>query len=181
MSYVNIKERNIYFNGEVDCDSIGKVQEAILEISEYDNAEELKYKTYERKVINLYINSPGGEVDSMFGLIDIILNSKTPIYTYNNGICASAGFKILLAGHKRFGRKHSKYLYHQLSSWCWDSFQSMKQKVSDLEITQNMIEDYVLSRTKFTREKLTEIRDKKIDYYFYSNEAKDLGCIDEII
>ena len=88
----------------------------LYQIQEDDEKDE-KEKDYNREPIKLYINSYGGSIYDMWGLIDVILNSKTPIYTYCTGYAMSAAFKIFLAGHKRYCYKHSIFMYHQMSCW----------------------------------------------------------------
>lgn len=175
INYVSTKGRNIYFAGEVNKETTGKIQESILELLEEDG------KLKEVEPIKLYINSMGGNVASMFGLIDIILSSKTPIHTYNNGTCASAGLYILMAGHKRLGRKNSSYLLHQVQVDFYGDYMRVKQDLDYARALQNRIRRFTLERTKITESFFDEIVDTKTDYWFFSEEALELGCIDEVI
>ena len=52
------------------------------------------------EVIHLYINSPGGSVNSAFHLIDVIKQSQVPVYTYGMGMIASCGVLLMMAGEK---------------------------------------------------------------------------------
>lgn len=179
--YGNYNNRLIYLTGNIDEENIGKLNFILLDMIKQDNDEEEKQKNYERKPIHFYINSSGGYVDDMWSLIDIILSSKTPIYTYCTGYAMSAGFQIFLAGHKRFISKHAKLLYHQISGCNWGKYMDMKQDFKDTERDQNEIIKYILTKTKIPKEKLDEVIEKKIDWYIYSDEAIKLGIADEII
>lgn len=110
-------DRIIYLANDIRNISIGHTNAYLLSLIEKDDKGEAKEKEYKREPIKIYINSYGGNLYDMWSLIDIILNSKTPIYTYCKGYAMSAGFKIFLAGHKRFVSKHATLLYHQLSGW----------------------------------------------------------------
>lgn len=110
-------DRIIYLANDIRNISIGYTNAYLLSLIEKDDKGEAKEKEYKREPIKIYINSYGGNLYDMWSLIDIILNSKTPIYTYCTGYAMSAGFKIFLAGHKRFVSKHATLLYHQLSGW----------------------------------------------------------------
>lgn len=111
-TYTNTNKKTFYLSDNVDNESIGKlIWDILYQIREDDEKDE-KEKDYKREPIKLYINSYGGSVYDMWGLIDIILNSKTPIYTYCTGYAMSAAFKIFLAGHKRYCYKHSTFMYH---------------------------------------------------------------------
>lgn len=114
-TYTNIDNRTFYLSDNVDNESIGKLTWKFLQQIQEDDEKDEKEKDYKREPIKLYINSYGGFVDDMWGLIDIILNSKTPIYTYCTGYAMSAAFNIFLAGNKRYCYKHSTFMYHQMS------------------------------------------------------------------
>ena len=65
--------------------------------------------------IHLHIHSPGGSVFSGLSIVDTMLSSKTPIYTYIDGSAASAATLIACCGKK--GHRHigsnSFMLIHQ--------------------------------------------------------------------
>lgn len=53
------------------------------------------------KPVNLILNSPGGDVVSMFVIHDAIRSSKAPVHVHGTGWVASAAVLLLAAGHKR--------------------------------------------------------------------------------
>ena len=73
-------------------------------------------KKNKNKPINLYINSPGGEVDSGFEIIDTMKMIEAPVYTVATGLCASMASLILSAGDKRAAFPHSRIMIHQVSA-----------------------------------------------------------------
>ena len=130
--YVKVTDRNIYFSGEIDELSTLHIQTALIELISND--------TYlnNKEPINFYINSWGGSVVCSLGIVDIIQSSKTPVYTFNNGVCSSEGFLLLIAGHKRFGRKNTSYLIHQIQTASfYTDYTRMDQ---DLEYTKKLKE-----------------------------------------
>ena len=134
-----------------------------------------------REPIRIYINSYGGSVYDMWALIDIIENSKTPIYTYCSGYAMSAAFNIFLAGHKRYATKHATFLYHQFSGWRSGKYQDFVEDREEMDCIQNTIEQYVIEHSKISEEQLLNIRKTKKDLYIHANEAIKLGIIDEIL
>lgn len=84
-TYTNTNKKTFYLSDDVDNESIGKLMWNILYQIREDDEKDEKEKDYKREPIKLYINSYGGSVYDMWGLIDVILNSKTPIYTYCTG------------------------------------------------------------------------------------------------
>ena len=111
---VDKEKRIFYINNDID-ESLGELCFDLLCLIRKDDKDEKNIKDFKRKPIRLYVQSYGGDIYSMWALIDIILSSKTPVYTYCTGYAMSAGFKIFLAGEKRFISKHAVLMYHQLS------------------------------------------------------------------
>ena len=75
----DIEQRRLYINCSIDEDVIDSIVYHILNYNRMDK----DIPKENRKPIVLYLNSPGGEVTSGFGLIDAIITSKTPVYTVN--------------------------------------------------------------------------------------------------
>lgn len=180
-TYTNVEKRLFYLSDDVDNSSIGQLCWSLVYLLQEDDKKEEKEKDFVREPVKIYINSFGGEVYDMWALIDIILNSKTPIYTYCTGYAMSAAFNIFLAGHKRFVSEHATLMYHQISCWRSGKYQDLVEDREEMDNVQKTIEEYVIKRTNFTQEKLDEIREKKKDIYIHSKEAISLGLADEII
>ena len=178
---VYINGRNIYLSDNVDNESMGLICSTILNLIKYDNECDNKQKDFKKEIINLYINSNGGSIYDMWGLIDIIRSSSTTIHTYCTGKAFSAGSALLVAGHKRFAYKHSTVMIHALAGCTCGKYQDMIESIEQKTVLHNMIIDYYLANTKIPKEKLDEITEKKIDYFISAEEALNLGIIDEII
>lgn len=178
---IDTEQRLFYLSDEIDNTSIGTMCFNLLRLLQSDDEQEEKEKNFKRQPIKIYINSYGGTIYDMWSLIDIIINSKTPIYTYCLGYAMSAGFMIFLAGHKRFIGKNATLLYHQLSGGQIGKYTDIKQNIGEYDRVQADIEIYVINRTKISKEKIIEIREKKIDWYIHSENAIDYGIADEVI
>jgi ATP-dependent Clp protease protease subunit len=178
---LNKDTRLFYLSDDIDNDTIGKMCFHILSILKQDDKEESEKKDFKREPIQLYVNSYGGSVHNMWALIDIIQQSKTPIYTYCTGYTMSAAFNIFLAGHKRYATKHATFMCHQIHCIRSGKYQDMVEDRKEMDYINQQIENYVMERTKISEERIREIREKKIDVYIHPNEAKELGIIDEII
>ena len=174
-------DRIIYISDDINKDSVGSINTKLLSLINIDDKEDEKQKEYKREPIKIYVNSFGGSTYDMWSTIDIILNSKTPIYTYCTGYAMSSGFKIFLAGHKRYSTKHSTFLYHQLTNGIRGKYLDLVQSLEEDTRLQKDIEKYVIERTKIPQSKLDEIKEKKIDWYIPAEEALSLGIIDEIL
>ena len=117
----------------------------------------------------------------MWALIDVMLNSKTPIHTYCTGYAMSAAFKIFLAGHKRFATKHATFMYHQMSCIRYGKYQDLVEDREQMDYLQKSIEEYVVERTNLTQADMDDIRERKKDFYIHSKDAVKWGIIDEVI
>lgn len=180
-TYTNIDNRTFYLSDNVDNESIGKLTWGILQQIQEDDKKDEKEKDYKREPIKLYINSYGGFVDDMWGLIDLILNSKTPIYTYCTGYAMSAAFNIFLAGNKRYCYKHSTFMYHQMSCWLSGKLQGVEEDRKEMAYQNTKIEEYVIGRTNLTKDDIKEIHEKRKDFYIHSDKAVKYGIVDEVL
>jgi ATP-dependent Clp protease protease subunit len=93
----------------------------------------------------------------------------------------SAGFMILICGHKRFAHKLSTPLYHQVSSGAIGTAKEIEEKVVEIKRLQDQLESIVKEKTDISKKKLREIFDTKKDWYMTSEEALELNVVDEIL
>jgi ATP-dependent Clp protease protease subunit len=72
----------------------------------------------EKAPITVYVNSPGGSVDSGFAIYDMLRFVKPPVRTVVSGLCASAAVLIYLAPPKerRLSLPNGRFLLHQPST-----------------------------------------------------------------
>lgn len=171
----DLHQRKLFLNTDIDQLS---VEDAVKHIMQF-NREDKDIAVSERQPIILYITSNGGEVDAGFELIDIILNSKTPVYTVNLGYQYSMGFLIGLAGHKRFATRNAKFLMHDGSNFVYGSGTKVQDQMEFQKRVEARIREYILSRSKLTGE---EYDNKlRVEWYLFADEAKEKGFTDYII
>lgn len=65
--------------------------------------------------IPFFIQSPGGDVYALMSIVEMIRQSKIPVYTIVTGFAASAAVCIFSCGEKRFMTKNAKLLIHDVS------------------------------------------------------------------
>lgn len=131
--------------------------------------------------ITVMINTPGGSADSGFALYDLLRFVKPQIRTVVNGLCASAGILIHLAGDKghRFAMPHSRFMIHQPST-------IGQGTASDLDITAQEViklrERYnqvIAHHTGQSEARILE--DARRDFWLSSPQALEYGLIDKIV
>ena len=127
----------------------------------------------------MQINKEDKGIDAGFELIDVILTSKTPVYTINMGYQYSMGFLIGLAGHKRFAAKNAKFLMHDGSNFVYGNSSKVQDRVRFDARVEERVRDYVLARSNITPE---EYDSKfRVEWYMFADEAKEKGFTDYII
>lgn len=170
-----IGDRNIYLSGEINTKSTSEVITKLMAtITNITNQASL-IRDYEIGHINIFIQSQGGLIHDMWALIDLMMSSPIPIYTYAVGLTASAALKIFLAGAVRFVMPNSVLMYHELSAGNSGKLQNVTEWQDYLEKEQEKVEKFVKMRTHLKSKKLKEIKEKKLDYYIYPDEAIELG------
>lgn len=177
--------RNIFFSKQVDQVSIEAVQRALLAINENDDYLKKLYAihniTYVPQPMKIYIDSYGGVVYQILGLISMIEASKTPVHTIVTGCAMSCGFMLLISGHKRFAYPRATPLYHQVSSGTRGTLKEQEESLEETKRLQKMIEEITISKTNISKKKLKEVYNGKVDWYMTAEEALKLGVVDEII
>lgn len=171
----DLKQRKLFLNADIDQFSVADIVKHIMQI----NKEDKGLKPEERKPILLYVTSNGGEVDSGFELIDVIMNSKTPVYTINLGYQYSMGFLIGLAGHKRYATRNAKFLMHDGSNFVYNSGAKAQDQMEFNRKVENRIKKYVLSRSTVTDEEYDS--KLRVEWYLFADEAKEKGFVDYIL
>ena len=171
-----LENRHLYINAEIDDEVIDTIVYHILRYNRMDKGIPVEKRT----PIVIYMNSVGGQVSSGYALIDAMIDSETPVYTVNQGLCASMGLLIFLAGQKRYSMRHSEFLLHDGSTMGFDSTAKMKDRM-DFETKQieKITKEYVVERTQISPK--TYDKKYRIEWYFLPEEAKRIGVIDYIV
>ena len=174
LTVYTIGDRNIYLAGDITTESISEVNTKLIAALTNITHDASILRNYDPSHINIHIQSGGGSIHDMWGLIDYMLTSPIPIYTYAVGLTASAALKIFLAGSVRYVFPHTTLMYHDLSAGNNGKLQDLEEWKSYLQKEQQKIEEYVKQRTNMKTKQLKEIREKKIDFYMDANEAIEL-------
>ena len=179
--YVDSERRTIFFHDVVNPNTMAIVCAAIQSFITMDDELEATEIDYERQPIHFYINSPGGSLYDMWALVDIMLMTKTPIYTYCTGYAMSAAFILFICGDRRFITPHVTLMCHQLSSAQDGTYLDLAQGLDELTWAQANAEQLVCDFTKIAPETMKKIRSEKLDYYIHAKEALELQVADAFI
>ena len=164
-------DRIIFLGTEVNSNVANIIQAQLLFLESVDAS----------KDIQIYINSPGGEVYSGLGIYDTMQFIKPDVATICTGMAASMAAVLLCAGAhgKRSALPHSRVMIHQ-------PLGGAQGQASDIEITAREIlkikEELALIIARHSGKSTEEvIRTGDRDYWMIASEAKDFGMIDEVL
>jgi ATP-dependent Clp protease, protease subunit len=133
------------------------------------------------KDINLYINSPGGDVSALLAIYDTMQYIKCDVSTIVMGLAASAAAVLLLAGapEKRFGLPNSRVLLHQPHGGAQGQAVDIEIQAKEIMRLRALLEEIISQHTGQPLEKVTKDTDR--DFILTAQEAKDYGVIDDIL
>ena len=155
-----------------------KIDNKIVEYRKFLVENNIDIDTESNLHINLYINSYGGSVSDSFNLHDHIKRCPIPVYTYIEGIAASAATIISIAGKKRFMTPNSMLMIHQLSSWFGGKYEEFQDEKNNLDLIMNMIKKIYIDNTKLNVRKLNSLL--KRDIYLDSDKSLEYGFVDGV-
>jgi ATP-dependent Clp protease protease subunit len=121
----NLNQRKIILNDEISNNVVETMIMQILKFNEQDK----NIPTDKRKPIFIYFCSPGGDVLTGLTTIDVIKNSKTPIYGVIVGYGYSMSALMFTACHKRIMLPSASLLIHDGST----TLSGSNNKVKDLQ------------------------------------------------
>ncbi|MCU1363312.1 MAG: ATP-dependent Clp protease proteolytic subunit [Acidimicrobiaceae bacterium] len=133
------------------------------------------------KDINLYINSPGGDITGLLAIYDTMKYIKPNVSTFCFGQAASAAAVLLGAGEKgkRFALPHARVLLHQ--PWGGVGGQASDIEIQAREILRmkDMLNSMLAHDTGQSDERVNKDTDR--DFIMSAEEAVEYGLIDEVL
>jgi len=133
------------------------------------------------KDIQIYINSPGGQVYSGLAIYDTMQYVKPDIQTTCIGIAMSMGAVILAGGAKgkRVALPNAKILIHQVSGGFQGQATDIEIQARETINLKRRLEEILAEHTGKPTEQVA--KDMERDYFLTSQEAQDYGIIDNVI
>ena len=131
--------------------------------------------------ITLYINSPGGEVQSGLALYDVMQAVSCPIRTVCLGMAASMGALLFIAGDEREILPHSRIMIHDplIGAGAGGSALSVKARADDLMRIRDITAGVIARHSGMSIERVFELTAS--DTYFEAEEAVGAGLADRVI
>lgn len=174
--YNELSNREIFINDTID-ECIVEFTKQIIDWNADDN--KLNLTTEDRMPIRIYINTLGGSLTAIWSLIDAILISKTPVYTYDLACAYSAGGMLLIAGHKRYCLPHASFMVHDGAMQLSGNTGKLLDNLEFTKATELQVKNYFLQQTKITSEEY-DFNYRK-DWSMLAEEMLKLHIVDEVI
>lgn len=166
------KERKILIFGEVN-DRLAKEVTARLLALAYDS----------NHPIDVYVNSPGGHVESGDTIHDMIrfVDSHAPVNMIGTGWVASAGALIFAAGHKerRVCLPNTRFLLHQPMGGVRGPATDIDIEAKEIIKMRERLNHIFAKETGHSYEKVTKDTDR--NYWMSAKEAIEYGLVHHII
>jgi len=166
-----LENRVIFLIGEINHASAARVYMQMLYLQSQKKDQD----------INLYINSPGGNVTDTLAIYDVMRFLSCDVATYCIGECASGGAIAFMAGKKgkRFILPNAKVMIHQ-------PFGGVYGQAADIEIQAEEIlktkETLINVMARCCGQSVDKVReDSERDRFFSAQEAVKYGICDEVI
>jgi ATP-dependent Clp protease protease subunit len=165
-----LKERIVFLGTPID-DQVGNLIMAQLLFLESEDPD---------KDINLYINSPGGDITSLFAVYDTMKYVRCDVSTIVMGQAASAAAVLLAAGTKgkRFALPHARVLIHQPHGGASGQAVDIEIQAKEILRYRKLLDEILAEHTGQTIEKIGHDTDR--DFIMTAEQAKEYGVIDEV-
>jgi ATP-dependent Clp protease protease subunit len=166
-----LKERIVFLGTPIDDNAGNLIMAQLLHLESEDP----------EKDINLYINSPGGDITALFAIYDTMQYVKCNVSTTVMGQAASAAAVLLLAGTKgkRYPQPHSRVLLHQPHGGAEGLAVDIEIQAKEMTRYRKLMEQLIAEHTGQPLEKVAKDTDR--DYILTAEEAVEYGVVDEVI
>ena len=166
-----LKDRIIFLGTPLD-DTVANVVSAQLLHLEGENPE---------RDVQLYINSPGGEMAPLFAIYDTMQYVQCDVSTICIGQAASAAAVLLAAGTtgKRVAVPHARIVIHQPHGGAAGQAVDVDIQAKEILRMRNLLDDILAHHTGQPVERVRTDTDR--DFIMSADEAKDYGLVDEVL
>jgi ATP-dependent Clp protease protease subunit len=169
--YSRLLRERIIFLGDAIEDHLANLIIAQLLFLESEDPE---------KDISLYINSPGGVVNSGLAIYDTMQYLRAPVSTICIGMAASMAAVLLAAGApgKRYALPNSRIMIHQGSGGFRGNAPDAVIQMREWEFLVQRNHEILARHTGQPLDKI--VADTNRDFFMSPEQAKDYGIIDAV-
>lgn len=166
-----LKERIIFLGTGIDDAVANLIVAQLLYLNSID----------QKAQINLYINSPGGNVYAGLAIYDAMQMIQAPVSTVAVGVSASMGTALLTSGAhgKRYALPHATIHMHPTGGGAKGYTEDVRIATREQERIQTQLFHLIGKHSGHSWREIEEyfLRDK----FMSAPEAKEFGLIDEVL
>lgn len=184
------KNRVLNLFGDFSEENINKMMEKLLKWEEedaevlYKHSQQIKQladPTQLLKPIVLNINSPGGYVDELLALVDMLESMSAPVITRAYGKICSCGFVLFCMGDQRYVGNNASLMYHELSYIIGGKDSEVNNYHQFAKRQQKKLDKLICKKTKLTLKKLNEWKKVVHDKWLDADEAVEMGIASDYL
>ena len=166
-----LKERIVFLGTPIDDQVANLVMAQLLHLESEEPD----------KDVNVYINSPGGDITSLFAIYDTMQYIKPDVSTICMGQAASAAAVLLAAGTtgKRYALPHSRVLIHQPHGQAGGQAVDIEIQAKEILRYRQLLDEILAEHTGQALDKVKKDTDR--DFIMTADQALEYGMVDEII
>lgn len=165
-----LKNRTILIYGPIDMDVAMSVTQRLLVMDAESHDE-----------IRIFINSPGGHVESGDTIFDMIRFVQSPVKVIGTGWVASAGALIYAAAEleNRYSLPNTRFLLHQPAGGATGQASDIAIEAQEIIKMRRRLNEIFARQTGQPIEKVEEDTDR--NFWMSASQAKDYGLVGRII
>ncbi len=131
--------------------------------------------------IQMYINSPGGQIYAGLAIYDTMQMIPAPVHTYAVGMTASMGTVLLAAGEpeNRFALPHATIHMHQPLGGATGQATDIEIHAKEILRLRERLNDILIRHTGQSRERIEQ--DTERDFFMDANGATEYGIVDHVL
>ena len=146
-------------------------------------AQLLFFDSNSAKPVDMYINSPGGDVYSGLQICSVMKLINVPVRTTILGSACSMAAVIASNGEKghRLALPYSRFMIHQpLSNFGYNRFKDIKIAMDELESVREDLYTILADNSGKTFEEITDLCENG-DFWMKPDKAIELGFLDGVV
>ncbi|MGU3355133.1 head maturation protease, ClpP-related [Bacillus sp. M5A3_1b] len=135
-------------------------------------------KATSANVININLNSPGGDVFDGIAIYNQLKNHPAKIIINVDGLAASAASIIAMAADELIMNTGSMLMIHEASTWTWGTKLDIRKTLNALEGIDKSIADIYMTRYQGERSEIETMIANET--WFTANEAVEFGLAHKV-
>ena len=126
------------------------------------------------KQCNVRINCVGGSIMEGLAIYDMMRASAMRVTTIVEGMAASMGGIIALAGDERLIYPNASFMIHRAAGWCGGDADSIRAYANQVEQFEKRIKDILTERTGMTPQQVDDLMKPGIDTWINAEDAVNI-------